>query len=314
MKHMKKLVLAVLTLWSGQQVYAQQDAMFTHYSFNTLAVNPGYAGSRDALTVTGLHRSQWVSFPGAPNTQTLTLHAPVANEKIGLGLSFLNDKIGPTKSTAINVDFAYKIKVGQKGKLAFGLKGGLNIRGNRLSDLSTTDGGDKSFEQNVQSELLPNFGFGIYYSLPRFYAGISTPRLLENNFEQNTTSGSTNLASERRHYFFIAGTIFDLNSSGSIKLKPTTFVKVTAGAPLEVDLTALFYFKDKFWAGPMLRTGDALGALVGVNITDQFSLGYSFDYSYGNTTFKYNGGSHEIMLRYDFLFNNKATIKSPRYF
>ena len=288
---------------------AQQDAMFTHYSFNTLAVNSGYAGSRDALTMTGLHRSQWISFPGAPTSQTLTLHAPVANEKIGLGFSLLNDKIGPTQQTAFYGDFAYKIKVGN-GKLAFGLKAGLNMVSNDLKALETNQNNDPSFQEDIRSQLLPNFGFGLYYSTPKYYVGLSTPRLLENNYTDNTSAAG----GEKRHYFFIAGSIFSLNESGSVKLKPTTFVKLTAGAPLELDLTALFYFKDKYWVGPMLRSGDALGILAGLDITDQFSLGYSFDWSYSNKTFTYNAGSHELMLRYDFFFKGKRKILSPRYF
>ena len=308
---MKKVVILGFIILSTLGANAQQDAMFTHYSFNTLAVNSGYAGSRDALTVTGLHRSQWVGFDGAPTTQTLTLHAPIMNEKIGLGLSVLNDKIGPTNQTAFYGDFAYKIPVGN-GKLAFGLKAGVNMVSNSLGDLGTTESGDVNFEQNVKSELLPNFGFGLYYSTPKYYVGLSTPRLLENNYETNATTGSTQ--GERRHYFFIAGLIFPLNETGTVKLKPTTFVKVTEAAPLELDLTALFYFHDKYWVGPMWRSGDALGVLAGLNMTDQFSLGYSFDWSYGLQTFKYNGGSHELMLRYDFVFKEKGRIKSPRYF
>ena len=120
---------------------------------------------------------------------------------LGVGLSFTNDKIGPTQSTGIFADFAYKIQIGEKGKLAFGLKGGLNVRGNKLSELTTDQSGDSEFQQNVQSQLLPNFGFGVYYSQPQFYVGLSTPRLLENDFDENTTAGSTNLASWKRHYF-----------------------------------------------------------------------------------------------------------------
>jgi len=302
LRDMKKLIFSICALLGASQAMAQQDAMFTHYSFNTLAVNSGYAGSRDALTVTGLHRTQWASFPGAPTTQTLTLHAPVMNEKIGLGLSILNDKIGPTKQTAFYGDFAYKIPVG-KGKLAFGLKAGLNMVSNDIKELETAEGGDLSFSQNVQNELLPNFGFGLYYSTPKYYVGLSTPKLLERGG-----------AGEKRHYFFIAGMIFPINKTGTIKLKPTTFVKLTEAAPLELDLTALFYFHDKYWVGPMFRSGDALGVLAGLNITDQFSFGYSFDWSYGLKTAKYNNGSHELMLRYDFVFKEKGRIKSPRYF
>ena len=182
---------------------------------------------------------------------------------------------------------------------------------NDLKALETSTANDPSFQENVQSQLLPNFGFGMYYSTSKFYVGLSTPRLLENNYSTNTVSAA---AGEKRHFFFIAGTIFPLNEKGTIKLKPTTFIKVTEAAPAEIDITALFYFNDKYWAGPMFRSGDAFGVLAGIDITNQFSLGYSFDWSYGNQTFKYNGGSHELMLRYDFIFKDKHKILSPRYF
>lgn len=309
---MKKIVLIVFAICLGFTGFSQQDAMFTHYSFNTLAVNAGYAGSRDALTVTGLHRSQWISFPGAPTTQTLTVHAPLMEDKLGIGFSLLNDKIGPTSMTGFNVDLAYKIQVGATGKLAFGLKGGLNMRSSDLaSEVQVNDPGDVAFDSDIRTDLLPNFGFGLYYSNPKMYIGLSTPRLLENDLNSGLVSSASEL---KRHYFLIAGTIFNVNKTGSVKLKPTTFFKVTEAAPVELDLTALFYFKDKYWVGPMWRSTDAFGILAGLNITDQFGFGYSFDWSYANTTGAYNAGSHEIMLRYDFVFKNKGNIFSPRYF
>ncbi len=307
---MKKIILLAFVWLAIGKAQAQQNAMFTHYSFNTLAINPGYAGSRDALTFTVLHRSQWVNFPGAPVTQTFTIHSPVANEKIGLGLSILNDRIGPTNQTSLFADFAYKIKVG-KGKLALGLKGGFNYVEQDLNSLSTTQPNDPAFQSNVQSRMLPNIGAGAYYSTSKYYLGFSVPGLLENDFDKNSTSVAS---SEQRHYFFIGGAIFNLTESGSLKLRPTTFVKVTAGAPVEMDLTALFYYKDNFWVGPMFRTGDAVGALIGFNILPNLAFGYSYDWSFANTTGEYNGGSHELMLRYDFIFNNQKKIKSPRYF
>jgi type IX secretion system PorP/SprF family membrane protein len=312
MKTINKISLVVLLTLGSLSLKAQQDAMFTHYMYNTLGVNPAYAGSRDALTVTGLHRSQWVSFDGAPVTQTVTLHAPMLKNKMGIGLSVINDKIGPTKSTSAYLDLAYAIKVSERGKLAFGLKGGINFFNANLTNLALDQQNDASFQSNVNSKLLPNFGFGIYYYLPKFYVGLSTPKLLENNFETNTSIGSASLINEQRHYFLIAGTVFNL--SQNVELKPTTFVKVTNAAPIEADLTASFIFNKKFLLGAMFRTGDALGALVGYNITDQFHIGYSFDWSYGNKTFKYNNGSHEILLTYDFIFKDKEKIRSPRYF
>ena len=286
--------------------------MFSHYMNNTLAVNPAYAGSRDALTITALHRSQWVGFDGAPTTQTVTMHTPLFNNKLGLGLSVVHDQIGPVKTTSAYVDLAYIIKTSEKGHLAFGLKGGFNFMQANLSTLQLNQQSDAAFQDNIQSKFLPNFGFGIYYYLPRFYVGVSTPQLLENNFKTNTSTGSTNLASGKRHYYLIAGTVFRL--SNSVELKPTAYVKVTMNAPIEADVTASFIFSKKLLIGAMVRTGDALGALVGYNITDQFHVGYSFDWSYGNRTFKYNQGSHEVVLVYDFIFKDKQRIRSPRYF
>jgi len=229
-------IIAVIIL-SGSFANAQQDPMFTHYSFNTLAINPAYAGSRDALTITGLHRSQWVSFKGAPITQTITAHSPIFNDKVGIGLSVLNDKIGPSNTSSFYLDFSYKIKINEK---------------------------------------------------------------------------AVNLASEKKHYFLIGGAVFNINED--FKLRPTAFVKITTGAPIEADLTSLVYYKEKIWFGPMFRTGDAFGAMVGMYVTDELAIGYSFDWSMTNTTFKYNAGSHEIMIRYDFFFKTNKKIRSPRYF
>jgi type IX secretion system PorP/SprF family membrane protein len=312
MRTLKRILFIFALAACSSHLNAQQDAMYTHYMYNTLAVNPAYAGSRDALTATLLHRSQWVDFKGAPVTQTLTLHTPLKSRKIGLGFSAVNDQVGPVKSTAMYVDFAYILKLTEKSRLAFGLKGGLNMMQIKLSSIALDEGTDPAFQNNVSSQLLPNFGFGMYYYRERFYAGISAPKLLENNFRTNETSGSTRIASEQRHYFLIMGTQVKLGEN--LEFKPTAFVKVTNAAPVEADLTASFIFNKRILAGVMFRTGDALGALIGVNITDQFHVGYSFDWSYGNKTFKYNSGSHEIMLRYDFIFKDKGRIRSPRFF
>ncbi len=309
---MKKIYIVLTIILVGFSASAQQDAMFTHYMFNTLEVNPAYAGSRDALTITGLHRSQWVSFPGAPKTQTLTLHTPVFDGNTGIGLSVINDKIGPTNTTSFYFDFSYKIKITEKANLAFGLKGGLNMVNHDLNNLTLDQRNDPAFSANIRSRLLPNFGFGMYYYTDKFYAGVSVPKLLENDFASNSTSGTTDLASEKRHYFLILGSVFRLNES--ILFKPTGFMKVTNGAPIEGDITGTFIFNDKFWIGAMFRTGDAVGVLAGLNITNQLALGYSFDWSYANTTMVYNGGSHEIMLRYDFIYKPDDKIRSPRYF
>jgi len=313
MKTLKKIAIGLVLTSRSLAIHAQQAPMFTHYMYNTLSVNPGYAGSRDALTVTALHRSQWVDFKGAPLTQTLTLHAPLKNEHIGLGLSVLNDKIGPNNNTSVMADFAYIMKLTPKSKLALGLSAGANIWQANLSTLELDQQSDPVFQNNIQNHATPNFGFGAYYSRERFYAGISAPNLLQNNYSVVTTDAGTTLTGkEQRHFFLIAGTFLKLTDN--LEFKPTTLIKVTPAAPIQADLTASFVIMKKLLVGAMYRSGDAVGALVGFDITDQFHIGYSFDWSYGLQTSKYNQGSHEIVLRYDFLIFDKKQIHSPRNF
>jgi len=286
--------------------------MFTHYMYNTLSVNPAYAGSRDALTITGLYRNQWVGFDGAPVTQTVTVHSPVGASQVGLGLSLIQDKIGPTKNTSVYADFSFTVKLSQKSNLTFGLKGGFSFFSADLPSLLLDEQNDPSFSQAIDNRLMPNFGTGIYYSRERFYAGISTPKLLENEYYDGTTIVGITNAKEQGHYFFIMGSAIRLTPI--IDFKPQTLVKMTVGAPIEVDISGIFDFNRRLLAGGMYRTGDAFGVLLGVYISKQMVLGYSFDFSTTNTTMRYNQGSHELMLRYDFIYGNRHRIKSPRYF
>jgi len=313
MKTNKKIIFILVLTLGSLTIKAQQDPMYTHYMYNTLMVNPGYAGSRDALTITALDRMQWVDFKGAPSTQTLTMHAPIDNNHIGVGLSVLNDKIGPTNNTAIFADFAFIMELTPKSKLALGISGGVNIFRANLNTLNLDQLGDPVFQDNISNKVTPNFGFGAYYSRERFYAGISVPDLLQNNYSEiNDVNGNTLVGKEQRHYFFIAGTV--VNLAHNLDFKPTTLIKVTNAAPAEIDLTASFIIMKKLLLGVMFRSGDAVGGLIGLDITEQFHLGYSYDWSYGLKTFKYNQGSHEIVLRYDFISISKQQIHSPRYF
>ncbi len=306
---MRFKISILFTLLCAFPVMAQQEALYTHYMYNTLVVNPAYAGSRDALTVTALGRFQWVGFDGAPNTQTLTAHAPVVSKNIGLGLSVVNDQIGPVHNTSFAVDFAYRLKINDRSRLSFGLKGGIDNLSAQTTSLTLQQQNDNAFSQALRNQVKPNFGFGLYYSRERFYAGISAPKLLENDYKSgNGLSG----LDEIRHYYFIMGSVFRINPA--IRFKPTTMVRVTNGAPLQIDLSAQFFIHDRFNIGAMYRAGDAFGILAGVNISEQFLLGYSFDFSYTNSTARYNQGSHEVMLRYDFIFHREGRISSPRYF
>ncbi|MBN2663400.1 MAG: type IX secretion system membrane protein PorP/SprF [Bacteroidales bacterium] len=309
---MRKITLLFASIIISCSIFAQQEAMFTNYMFNTQAVNPAYAGSLNALSVTTLNRAQWLGFDGAPLTQTLSINAPIINKNIGLGFSILNDKIGFVNKTYLFADFAYKIKLNNNAWLSFGVKAGVNHRKANFSGMNLETAADPDFAQNLISDWLPNFGAGIYYYTNKYYIGISIPKILENSYNINSASTLADLGGEQKHYFFIAGYLFDL--SDTWKFKPTTYIKITKAAPIQIDLSTQFIYNDKFWLGSMFRGGDAIGILAGFYLNQQLSFGYSYDWSFANRTFKYNSGSHEVFLKYDGIFSNTKEIISPRYF
>lgn len=303
---MKKfgILLGLLLVVLGAE--AQQDPLFTQYRNNMLTINPAYAGSRDALTVALLHRSQWVGIDGAPRTQTLSVHGPLLNRNLGLGFSLVHDRIGPNRQTGMYLDFAGRIKVSRNGYLAGGIKIGTNFFNANLTDLILDNPADADFANNFSNTLF-NVGVGVYYYTNKWFAGLSAPKLIENRFFDNTERGEV---TEKQHYFATAGLMLDL--SPAIKFRPTTLIRVVNGAPGSWDLTASFIFNDKLWLGAFNRWDESVGFLIDYNLTPQFKIGYSYDVT-TSELIDYNSGSHEISLVYDFIYQNKK-IKSPRYF
>jgi len=308
----------ILTLLSSVKLNAQQDPMYTQYMYNTISVNPAYAGSKEALSIVGLAREQWIGMPGRPRTQTLTIHTPIhspssgfGNEgsDMGLGLSVINDKLGNYHQTMVFADYAYSIQTTDYARLAFGLKVGVNILQANLTDLNHQQGGDPAI-YNVDNKVLPNVGVGLYYYSDQGYVGLSVPKLLQNDI---TADVNTLLGKELRHYFLIAGYVFEVNYN--LKFKPSFLIKAVEGAPLSIDLTGNFFIKDKLGLGLAYRNGDAVSGLLQYYFTPQFRIGYSYDYTLSELH-NVNSGTHELMLGYDFNFNeySNTRIHSPRFF
>ncbi len=305
----KRSIGTVLALFLGTALFAQQDPQFTQYMFNLLALNPAYAGSADRVSLKALTRHQWVGFEGAPTTQTLTIHSPVWQESIGVGGTIMRDSHGPITQYTFMADVAYRIFMGNS-KLAFGLKGGLNLLQGNYADLNPLQAGDQVFQANVNTKLDPQFGFGMMWYSDRHFLGISTPKLLRTEFFETDSLAFVSDVGQRPHYFLTGGYVFDLGVYH--KFKPTFLVKAVQGAPISFDLSANFLFFEKFWLGAMYRHKDAVGALAQYHITNDLSVGYAYDYPLSPLR-NYSGGSHEIMIGFE--FGNKAKgIRSPRYF
>ena len=302
------IVLGFGVMFFTNDLLAQQDAQYTQYMYNTVSVNPAYAGSRGNLSVAALHRSQWVGLDGAPVTQTINFHSPVGYNGVGLGTSIVNDKIGPTSETYFDIDFSYTVKTSDVGKLSFGLKASAHLLDIRFSELNQF-APDQTLEQDIDNKFSPNFGAGIYFHTDKFYAGLSVPRFLQtSHFDESSLS----TAQEQMNFYFITGYVFEMNPL--LKFKPTVLAKVVEGAPLQIDLSANFMFNDKFILGAAYRWDAAISGMVGFQLNESFLIGMAYDKEItelGSATF--NNGSFEVILRYDFI-KTKGYLKSPRFF
>ncbi len=311
-----KGVLIIMLFVSGLTSKAQQDPMYTQYMFNTQTINPAYAGTWEALSFMVLARQQWAGIEGAPETYTFSMQAPLKNENVALGLNVINDKVGLEKRFYVFSDYSYKIKLTDRSNLRLGLKGGFTNYSNNLSEYVTNAPGsgivDPAFFGEIDRKFVPNFGIGGFLYGERYYVGFSIPKIISHDFENNYNNLSVN--AEMRHYFLIAGLVYNLGEN--VKFKPTMLTKAAfsrkIGVPVEFDLSANFLIKERFWLGAMYRTGDSFGFIAQWIIDKKLRVGYSYDY----TTTKLNNfqtGSHEIMVSYEMRFL-KEMFASPRYF
>lgn len=317
---MKRIITIVLLVFlSCMDSIAQQLPQFTQYMYNTIAINPAYAGSREALSIVALNRNQWAGFDGGPQTTTLSIHSPLRNEKVGLGLSFIKDDVGYEDFTSIYADFSYSLPMSEDMELSLGLKGGatnykldddLFAQGTGFGDFleyqSIID--DPYFNEKLDTWNM-NIGAGFLLHTNKWYVGLSMPRIINHDNSTNDLYKSL----DRVHYYFTGGYV--MNLSETIKFKPAFLVKHVKGAPISTDVTANFLFREKLWLGASYRINDeqrAFGAIVDFQVSRQFRIGYAYEIPTGDIR-PYSSGSHEILLMYEFKFlKNKQ--KSPRYF
>jgi type IX secretion system PorP/SprF family membrane protein len=303
---MKRIATVISMLAFSLMSSAQQELQISQYMFNGLFLNPAYAGTHPYWSGTILHRSQWLNFPGAPKTNLLAVDGQLKDKRMGLGFMVTNDNIGLNKINEISGSYSYRIKLGQKdGQLAFGLRAGVRNQVFNASDATPTDAGDPLYNGN-QSIWTPKFDFGLYYYQERAYLGLSMPNVvaIDSRKKDNSDAGL------RRHYYLNGGYVWKL--SNMVDFKPSFLVKYEASAPVSVDLNAHFLFNQRFWLGVSYRHNAAFVGMLEFAVTPNLRAGYAYDYT--TTAIRtFQGGSHEIMLSYDFI-QKLVKIKNPRYF
>ena len=286
---------------------AQFDPAFTQYMNNEMFINPGYTGTRRVLAATLVYRNQWVGIKGSPKTQTFSMHTPT-RKRCGIGASIMNESIGISRLTRFNVNYAYRIKTSAKAQLSFGLQGGLIQFHQNYNELNLINPIDNLFPIDLPNAIAPSAGFGMFYYTNRFYVGFSIPRMIKNTI---TASGVRNSALPQDwHYYLTSAIVLDV--SENIKLKPSVMIKEVAGAPVQAEVAMHTLLGNVFWLGVSYRTGDAVSAITGFQLSPQLRIFYTYDYTLTELQ-NYSTGSHEIVISYDFAYK-KNRITSPRIF
>jgi type IX secretion system PorP/SprF family membrane protein len=304
---MKKAIFLSLILLASIDLKAQQDEQMSLYMYNPLYLNPAYAGSRDAVSMVGIGRFQWVNFKGAPMTQWFSVHSPLLHKSLGVGGHFVHDRIGDRVRTSGYADLSGSVQVNKrKDRLAAGISVGFDALSYDFTQSIVNDVNDPFYGQTL-SVTKPNIGAGLYFHGEKHFIGISVPRLIQSKtIDANDILQTLNT----RHYFITGGYVFDLNSV--FKLKPSAMIKYTPGAPITADINISLLMYEKIWTGLMYRYHEAMGINVVYNIKNTFSVGYVYDFPInGLRTYQY--GSHEVLLQYD-IRRKQSTLTSPRYF
>ena len=307
MKHLFTSIALSLTVLTA---FGQQDALVSKNVFNGLLLNPAYGGTHQYFTAGLLYRNQWTGFTGAPATEILELDGPIAKDKMGVGLMVSHDKIGVTDQTDVYASYSYKLQIGP-GKLSMGLRGGISNYTAKVTSLTVWDAGDQAFTSDVKAFTIPKFGFGMYYYAEKYYAGFAIPTLIAYDNNYSFSLNVEKSSAMRRHYYLNGGYIFNLNES-TFKLKPTLLLKYAPAAPVQMDISTSIIYKDFLTFGVAFRTGDALIAMLEYRTSQNVRIAYAYDFTMSKLR-TYSGGSHEIMLSYDF-GAGKNTNVSPRYF
>ena len=281
--------------------FAQQNSQYTQYMYNMPVINPAYSGSSGVPVIRVAGRTQWVNILGAPRTASFSIDAPVGRS-VGLGFSVINDRVGPVRENIVTGDFSYTIFTSNEGKLAFGLKGG--FRSFNIGTLTTIDPDPINIPINRVSAII---GAGAFYYTDKFYVGFSTPNLLKTKYDDRDVAVITD-ANDSAPFYLTSGYVFDITEN--IKLKPSTMLKMASGVPISIDLSTNLLINNNLEFGLSHRLDDSLAAMIGIQATQKFLIGYAFEYSTSNFG-RFNSGTHELLLIYKF---NRRDMKSPRFF
>lgn len=295
----------------------QQDPQFTNNMFYMMGVNPGYAGSNDAISGIILNRYQWSGFKGAPKTLAFSVDASVElfGAPGGIGLNIMSDELGFENNVLVNVNYAYKARL-SIGVLGVGLSAGFfskSISGDwEVPDdpfgIYVEPGSDPAIPQGESSQVAFDAGIGVFLKGINYYLGASVTHVNEAPIKYADLA-STYLV---RHYYLSGGYNIKLTDP-LFELRPSFLLKSDL-AGWQIDLNTNLVYNDRLWGGVSYRLQDAVSLLMGLELFNGLRIGYSFDLT-TSAIMRWGYGSHEVFVGYsvDIERNRNRKYKSVRF-
>lgn len=298
MKRLLWLVVGVLTAIQGR---AQYDAAFTNYWALQSYFNPAASGIDGLLNVQGAYSMQLVGFENAPSTMLATADLPLffLSPRHGVGVGFMNDKIGLFANKKLHIQYAYHQPL-WGGRLSFGARLGLLNETFDGSGLDLSDSGDPAFATAEVNGTGVDVDAGVRYTYRNlWYAGLSTMHL---------TAPTVKLGDDKTHEVSV-GRLYYATGGYTVHFRQPRYVLYTS-AILRTDLQAwrgdvtarLAYDGEKIhlYGGLSYSPTVSVGVLLGTTFHG-LKIGYSYEIYTGGIGALH--GTHELVLGYQMDLN-----------
>ncbi len=335
---MKKLFICAMALLAGNAVFAQQKPHYTQYILNQYIVNPALTGIENYVDIKASHRMQWVGLQDAPVTTYLTIHGPIGKSDFkttatsysvpgenprgknyweeyvpsrphhGWGVQVINDRTGPLNQFAAYGTYAYHIGLTGSTNLAAGLGLGVTNMSLNTDKLQFNTAVDPAV---YGSGVLNNFNFdmnvGLYLYSGDYFVGVSAQQVMPSKIDFSNNAIKKTEGKRVPHLFATAGYRFLIGDN--FNFIPSLMVKYIQPAPVQVEVNGKLQYQDLMWVGASYRHDDGVAAMVGLNVSNAFNVGYSYDYTTSRLN-NYTKGTHEIVV--GFTIGNKFGSSCPR--
>lgn len=286
------IFFCIVSLLVTFTVVGQKEPQYTQYMYNIGSFNPAYVGTVEKAEIAGLYRAQWIDIEGAPRTMRFGINIPMANEKTGIGFNVINDQLGPSTQTFVDIAYSYQIQFSDDTRLSFGLDAGGSFLNVDFSKGDFENPNEPLLNESTINNFYPTIGAGVFLYNENWYTGLSVPNFLTSGIYNEEVS---TIVDDKLQFNFIGGYVFDL--SENLKLKPAFLLNYVSGLPVNINVSSNFLINDVFTVGASYRVDNAISGLAGFQVSSGTFIGYSYDYN-TNGLGEYNSGSHEVILKF----------------